>query len=181
MKIPAPLLTLWNRIGALHACAVVILLVLTCGLVFIQVLLRYVFNAPLMGIEEFLLFPVAWLYLLGAALASYSRAHIDCGIILLYVKRPTTYKLLKLLRSVLVLAVCVWLLYWSWWYYKYTIRVDKESPLGYLKMVWVDSSVFYGMLLMTVYSFVEMLDWFLIAIGKKECKFVPIGGEENAD
>ncbi len=172
---------LWRGIGELHAFFVVLFLVATTLLVFIQVLLRYVFNAPLMGIEEFLLLPVAWLYLLGAAYASYTRGHIDCGIIMLYVKRPMTYKLLKLLRSGLVFAVCLWLLWWSWWYLKYTIRVDKESPLGYIRMVYVDSSVFYGILLMTIYSLVEFVDWFLIAIGKKKVKTVETEEDKNVD
>ncbi len=181
MTMPDKVLKLWHRIGELHAFFVVLFLVATTLLVFVQVLLRYVFNAPLMGIEEFLLLPVAWLYMLGAAYASHVRGHIDCGIIMLYVKRPLTYKLLKLFRSGLVLAVCLWLLGWSWWYLRYTIRVDKESPLGYIRMVYVDSSVFYGVLLMTVYSFVEFLDWFLITIGKKGVKTVETGETANAD
>lgn len=42
-------------------------------LVFIQVLLRYVFKAPLMGIEELLLFPSIWLYMVGGANASFKK------------------------------------------------------------------------------------------------------------
>ncbi len=185
MKIPEKALKFWDLVGQVHGFLVVFFLVATAMLVFIQVLLRYIFNAPLMGIEEFLLPPMAWLYMLGAAYASYSRAHIDCGIILLYVKRPMTYKLLKLFRSALVLAVCIWLLGWAWWYNKYTIRMDKEGPLGYIRMVYVDTSVFYGIALMTIYSFVEFADWLLVAIGKKELKPAELaalaGGGANAD
>lgn len=162
------MLKLWRWIGEFHSLLVVSFLIVTVLLVFFQVLLRYIFNAPLMGIEEFLLLPVAWLYMLGAAYASYMRGHIDCGIVMLYVKKPMTYKLLKLFRSMLVLIVCVWLLRWSWWYLKYAVKTDKESPLGYVRMLYVDSSVFCGMALMTTYSFVEFVDWFLIAIGRKK-------------
>lgn len=176
------ILHFWNLLGKLHGFLVVCLLVTVMLLVFVQVVLRYVFNAPLMGIEDYLLFPIAWLYLLGAAYASYHRAHIDCGIIMLYIKRPTTYKVLKFARSVISFAVCAWLLKWSWWYYQYLMRVDKVSSLGYIKMVYVESAAFYGILFMTIYTFVELFDWFLILIGKKEIKFVPIGGiEEDVD
>ena len=175
---------MWDLIGKFHGFVVVVLLVSTTLLVFGQVLLRYVFNAPLMGIEEILLLPVAWLYMLAAAYASYCRAHIDCGIVLQHVKRPMTYKLLKLFRSTIVLSVCLWLLYWSWWYHQHTVRMDKEGPLGYIRMIYVDTSVFYGFLFMTIYSFVEFVDWFLITIGKKELKMdntLLVGGKTDAD
>ena len=55
-------------------------------LVFIQVILRYVLHHPLMGIEELLLFPTIWLYVLGSANASVepvSYTHLTLPTILL--------------------------------------------------------------------------------------------------
>ena len=179
MKIPYSLLKFWASIGKVHGFLMVFFLVGTTLLVFVQVVLRYLFNAPLMGIEEFLLFPMAWLYMGGAAYASYHRAHIDCGIIMLYIKRPMTFKIIKLLRSAVVLGVCLWLLKWSWWYFQYLIRIDKYSPLGYIRLVYVESSVFFGILLMTIYSFVEFADWLLIFVGKKDFNFIPMRGAKN--
>lgn len=176
MKIPSAIEKKWDLLGKINGFFVVLFLVGVTLLVFVQVILRYVFNAPLMGIEEFLLLPIAWLYMLGAAFASYHRAHIDCGIIMLYIERPMTYKILKFLRSAVVLGVCLWLLKWSWWYFQYLVRVDKYSPLGYIRLVYVESSVFFGILLMTIYSFVEFADWLLILLGKKEINFVPMRG-----
>ena len=40
--------------------------ILACvAIMCVQIVLRYVFHAPLMGVEELLYFPTIWLYLLG--------------------------------------------------------------------------------------------------------------------
>lgn len=176
MKRHSLALGCWNCVGNIQGCIVVFFLVVTMLLIFAQVVLRYVFNAPLLGIEDYLLIPVAWLYMIGAAYASYKRAHIDCGIILLYIKRKTTYKILMLMRSAIMLGVCLWLLKWGYWYLLYLLRVDKTSALGYIKMVYVESAAFFGILLMTIFTAIEFIDWILIALNKKHVNFVPLGG-----
>lgn len=181
MKLPDSVVKGWNIIGKIQGAVVVFFLVFTMALIFAQVILRYVFNAPLLGIEDYLLIPIAWMYMIGAALASFHRAHIDCGIILLYIKRKTTYKLLMLMRSALMLGVCLWLLKWAYWYWLYLLRVDKTSALGYIRMVYVESAAFFGILLMTIFAAVEFADWALIMSGKKEVNFVPIGGGISND
>ena len=45
-----------------------------------EVFARYVLKSSLMGIEELMLFPIIWLYMLGGANASYEKSHIECGI-----------------------------------------------------------------------------------------------------
>ncbi|MFR5011834.1 MAG: hypothetical protein ACLTDI_13210 [Acutalibacteraceae bacterium] len=40
-----------------------------------------------MGIEELMLFPIIWLYMLGGANASYEKSHIECGILTLISRR----------------------------------------------------------------------------------------------
>lgn len=73
-------------IGKVQDFIIQILLIIIPVLVTLQVLLRYVFHAPLMGIEEILLFPAIWLYFLGGSSASKERNHIDCGVLVLYIK-----------------------------------------------------------------------------------------------
>ena len=58
------------------------------AIMLVQVILRYVFKAPLMGTEELLQFPTIWMYMLGAAMASITRTHIECGVLAVYVKSP---------------------------------------------------------------------------------------------
>lgn len=121
-------------------------------LVVIQVLLRYVFQAPLMGIEELMLFPTIWLYMLGGAMASQKRNHITCGILTLYIKRDLSMRIFNIVKSLVAFTVSVWLTYWAYWYFLYSFKVWKFSDLLYIPMFFGESAIFIGLLLMTLYA-----------------------------
>ena len=135
------------------------LLLATVSIVVIQVFLRYVLKAPLMGIEEILLFPAIWLYMLGGANASWERTHIECGIMTLYIKRPLTMKLFRIVKSLLSIGIGSWLLYWAYWYFAYGMRVQKTSAILHIPLVIGQSAIFIGLCLMVFYAVIEFLDY----------------------
>jgi len=136
-----------------------VLLIITPLLVTAQVLLRYVFHMPLMGIEELLLFPIIWLYMLGGANASRERNHIICGILSLYITKPKSIALFNLTRTVISMIVSLWLTYWALWFFTYSLSRWKLSDLLYLPMFFGESALFIGLLLMTLYTAVELYDY----------------------
>jgi len=145
-------------VGAVQEKIILVLLAVIPFLIVAQVVLRYVFNAPLMGIEEILLFPAVWLYFLGGSAASKDRNHIDCGILVLYIKKDRSLALFKILRMGLsVLAGC-WTSYWAFWFFSYSLSRWKLSDLLYLPMFLGESAIFIGLLLMTFFSLVEFID-----------------------
>ena len=123
-----------------------------------QVLLRYVFKAPLMGIEELLFFPTIWLYMLGGANASQERNHISCGILTLYIKKPLTMMKFNIMKNTVSIIVGVWLLYWAYWLFTYSLNLWKTSDLLYIPMFFMESAPFIGLLLMVFYGVIEWLD-----------------------
>lgn len=46
---------------------------------FVQVITRYVLQIPVMGLEETMLYPTLWLYMLGAVNASRENTHIPAN------------------------------------------------------------------------------------------------------
>jgi TRAP-type C4-dicarboxylate transport system permease small subunit len=128
-------------------------------LVVTQVILRYVFKAPLMGIEEMLLFPTIWLYMLGGANASQERSHIECGVLTVYIKRPRTLKLFKIIKAAISFIVCLWLTYWAQWFFVYSFTRWKVSDLLYIPMFLGESAVFIGLILMAVFSVIELVEY----------------------
>jgi TRAP-type transport system small permease protein len=127
-------------------------------LVFVQVLLRYVFQLPLMGIEEMMLFPIIWLYMIGGANASRTRSHIECGILTLYITKGRSRALFNMIRITISVAVSVWLTYWAYWYFSYSLRSWKLSPLLRYPMFFAEMMVFIGLLLMTFYTVIELVE-----------------------
>ncbi len=148
----------WYGANTVQGFILFVLMMAVMILVFVQVVLRYVLRMPLMGIEELLLFPTIWLYMLGGAASSWERTHISCGILTLYIKRETSMAMFNIVKNVLSIVVCGWLMYWAHWYFTYSLRVMKESATLYIPLVFGESALFFGLLLMFIYTLVELGD-----------------------
>jgi TRAP-type C4-dicarboxylate transport system permease small subunit len=148
-----------RSLNSLRDWALFILMLGVTLLVFVQVILRYVLRHPLMGIEELLLFPTIWLYFLGGANASRERSHIECRVVTTYLKTPTSIYVAGILKAGIALAVCAWLNYWAYEYFLYALRIKKESATLYIPMVFGESALFFGLLLMSYYTCLELIDY----------------------
>ncbi|MBG9444404.1 TRAP transporter small permease [Cytobacillus firmus] len=134
-----------------HIISVVILISLLT-LIFIQVLLRYVFNLPLMGIEELMLFPTIWLYMLGAANASEERSHIVVDIADVFIKNQKVLQVIHFIKYLVCMVIGVILTFWFFTFFQYSLHLWKYSPLLSLPMFFAESALFIGVLLMALYS-----------------------------
>lgn len=145
-----------DRLLSVQRGVTFVLAILITALVVVQVVLRYVFKAPLMGIEEMLLFPIIWLYMLGGANASQQRNHIECGVLTVYIKRPMTMMLLKIVKGLISVFICLWLTYWAYWFFVYSLTRWKLSDLLYIPMFFGESAMFIGLILMLIYALTEL-------------------------
>lgn len=161
-----------DRLISVQNLVSIVLMSIIPVLVVIQVLLRYVFRAPLMGIEEIMLFPTIWLYMLGGAMASQKRNHISCGILTLYIKRDLSMRIFNIVKSFISLSVSLWLTYWAYWYFLYSFKTWKFSDLVSIPMFFGESAIFIGLLLMTLYAASD-----LFQDGKKLFRGKTLAGE----
>jgi TRAP-type C4-dicarboxylate transport system permease small subunit len=137
-------------------------MMIVTALVFAQVLLRYVFKAPLMGIEEILLFPTVWLYFIGAINASSERTQIVARVLEVFVKKEKTIFFIRMLASVLSFVIILWLNYWAYDFLKYSLRMQKVSATLYIPLIYSEAAVFIGMIVMTFYTAIEIFHNFNI-------------------
>ncbi|PAB58482.1 TRAP transporter small permease [Anaeromicrobium sediminis] len=154
--------SIWKNLTRLQAKLTFIIMIILPFMVFIQVLLRYVFRVPLMGIEELMIYPIIWLYMLGGANASLERNHISCGILTLYIKRERTMQIFNITKALVSLGVSLWLTYWSYWYFLYSLKVWKYTDLVKVPLFFGESALFIGLTLMTIYTAVELVDYIQI-------------------
>lgn len=160
MRINFSNMQFYKILGKVQSVIISILAIVIPVLITIQVILRYVLKMPLMGIEELMLFPVIWLYMLGGANASMERNHISCGILTLYIKKEKSMALFNLVKSLISILISVWLTYWAFWYFSYSFRMWKLSDLLYLPMFFAESAIFTGLVLMVFYALIELYDMF---------------------
>ena len=158
MRINFSEMKFYKIMGKVQSIIISLLTVVIPLLITAQVILRYVLKMPLMGIEELMLFPIIWLYMLGGANASMERNHISCGILTLYIKKEKSMSLFNLIKALISVVISLWLTYWAFWYFSYSLRMWKLSDLLYLPMFFAESSIFIGLVLMVFYALVELYD-----------------------
>jgi len=131
-------------------------LTLLIGLVaiaqFIQVITRYVLEIPVMGMDELMMYPILWLYMLGAVNASRENTHIRANVLDVFIKSPRKLAILAVISDVLSVVILLWLIYWAWDFTQYIFKVGKESPTLYLPTLYADISLIICLVLMTLFT-----------------------------
>ncbi len=160
-------LFIWNALVYLQRWFLIIAGCLITVLVFIEVMLRYVFESPLFGIEELIVFIAMWLYFIGAALGAHDRSHIKADVIHVWVKSPRGMAIIHTINSVITVTLSAIMASWCYDYFLFGIQKGGQSPALRIPLVLPQSAVFVGAILMTLYFFVELVDNFRNAISKK--------------
>ncbi|MDO6561990.1 TRAP transporter small permease subunit [Amphritea sp. 1_MG-2023] len=133
-----------------------ILISTVAGMQFVQVITRYVFETPVMGLEEIAVIPTLWLYILGAVNASREDTQIRANVLEIFLKTERARHILLIISESISLVISSWLTYWAWDYFKYAVRVSKETPTLYLPTLIYESALFIGLLLMTLYVLLHL-------------------------
>lgn len=134
----------------------VISLLSITGLMFIQVILRYVLRLPLMGVEELCGFPTVWLYLFASVKASSERNQLVARVLEIFCKQQRTILALRALAAFCSSGILMWLTYWGYDYLRYALRIQKETPSLYLPYIYAEATVFISMALMFLYTVLEL-------------------------
>ncbi|MDP5350025.1 MAG: TRAP transporter small permease subunit [Paracoccaceae bacterium] len=119
---------------------------------FVQVITRYVFQTPVMGLEETMLYPMFWLYMLGAVNASRENTHIRANVLEIFLGTERARLVLACIGEVLSLIIGLWLLTWVWDFTRYSVRVWRESPTLYIPVFYADIALLIAMVLMMAWS-----------------------------
>lgn len=128
-----------------------LLISMVAGFQFVQVITRYVFETPVMGLEEVAVIPTLWLYILGAVNASRDDTQIRANVLEIFLSTERARHILLVVSESCSLAISVWLTFWAWDYLKYAWRVGKETPTLYLPTLTYEASLFLGLFVMTLY------------------------------
>ncbi len=109
-----------------------------------------------MGLEESILYPTLWLYILGAVNASREDTHIRANVLEIFLKTRRQHTILAIVGELVSLVVGLWLLYWAWDFTSYAWRVWKESPTLYIPTFYSDVALMIGIILMMIYTVVHL-------------------------
>ncbi|WP_299314156.1 TRAP transporter small permease [uncultured Halomonas sp.] len=152
-----PIYSAFLRLEAAYAwllkSTLAIFSILLGGLMFAQVLMRYLFNSPFLGIEEIALLLGAWVYFPAFAYATRQGEHIRGGILGLVVKSPIRTQMINFGISILSIGVCAVFGYFAIKYAMFDFERGRlSSYMRWPRWLWSASLVvgFSGALLALV-------------------------------
>lgn len=123
---------------------------------FVQVITRYVLEIPVMGLEETMMYPTLWLYILGSVNASRENTHIRANVLEIFLKTPRAHTILAIVGEIISLTIGLWLLSWAWDFTRYAWRTWRESPTLYIPTFYSDVALAAGLALMMVYTMLHL-------------------------
>lgn len=157
----------WKYLGMIQKIIMVLSSMAILGLVLVQVALRYIFKVPLMGVEEAATMTGFWLYFMGAAWGTAERTHIKADLMQAVIKNPKKLVWVKTITALIAVVLAAMMVYWGYGFFQWGLQKGQASPTLMIPMIYSQSSIFLGAILMFFYFCVELLDYFLQAIGRK--------------
>jgi len=161
-------LFIWKFLEKAEQTILVIVSITVTVLVMIEVILRYVFAHPLMGVEELATLVACWLYFIGSAHASRERSHIMADVLNTIVKTPRNFVKIKFFITLFTFIMTIIFLEWSWGYIRWALRFPEYTPSLRLPLLYAQISMLISAVLMVFYTFVELVDYALQLLGKRE-------------
>ena len=135
---------------------------------FVQVVMRSLIGDPAMGVDEILLFPALWLYVLGAVNASRENSHIRANVLEAFLKTSRQRLILAVIREAATLLTGLVLIYLAWDFTAYSLTAWRETSSLYLPTFFADVSLLLGLVFMAAYTTVHLIGHVRCFAGKEQ-------------
>jgi len=119
--------------------------------IFIQVVLRYIFSAPLFGLEEISLLVVSWFYFIGIAYSIYKESFVKADILSLIIKSPRIRKRFNIANLILATVGALLLFFYGLKYALWSSRAHLVTPHFLVSPNFGFSALVVGGLLMSLH------------------------------
>jgi TRAP-type C4-dicarboxylate transport system permease small subunit len=121
-------------------------LVVLVGVVFAAVVMRYVFNAPLVFSFDLSTLLFAWIVFVGLTIADYDDAHMGLDLVS-GIQNPLLQNCLVLIRQVLIFVLCAYL---AWIGYQLSLRTGALISSLRISARWLYAAMPIGFALLTL-------------------------------
>lgn len=124
--------------------------------VFLQVLLRYVFHSPFLGIEEITLIVVSWFYLIGASYSVHEGIFIKAEVLPIFVKNQLLLKRLKVATTFLSIVAVAVLGYLAFVYFLWAAGARVTTMMLMWPINYSTAALVVGSGLMVLHLIIQM-------------------------
>lgn len=147
------LIILWRVIAVAATCACLLL-------VLAEVILRYVLKHPLMGIEELTTMIGMWAFFTGAVIGSYERSHVKAEVVqVFFTENSRGLIIVRAVCAFIALGLACYVSIWGYDYLVWGIQMDVRSGTLFIPMVYSQSAISLGVMIMAFYFLIEFIDY----------------------
>lgn len=143
--------SLTGYLARAEAIFVASVMLIISGLVFVQVLTRYVFEYSTPWLAELTRFMMIWMVMIGAAYAVRTRQHITVDVVGALITSPRWARIYQAAVAVVCLAFCLTLTFFSYVVVQRTIAFDQMSGAMRVPMYLANGSFLVAGILMSVH------------------------------
>ncbi len=123
----------------------------------VQVLLRYVLHMPLMWLDETIIFPAIWMYMLGCANASRDDTQIVAKILPVFFPKPRPVAVFDFCARVFSLIISSWLTWYAVEYFFYSLEANRKTSYLFTPLYIGETAIAAGMVLITAYCLIHLV------------------------
>lgn len=149
---------IWNGILLVIKNLMVICNFMVMLIVFTALTSREVFNVDFYGYEEILVIFAMWLYMMGSAYGSYEKTQITADIVNIMMPEGKAKSSIRLLAHLITFLLGVIFAIWAFQFILWSFQMNIRTPIYGLPSLIGESSLFFGLLLMSLYNFVYLVD-----------------------
>lgn len=117
----------------------------------VQVLLRYILHMPLMWLDETIIFPAIWMYMLGCANASRDDTQIVAKILPVFFPKPRSAAVFDFCSRVFSVVISIWLTWHAAEYFFYSLETNRKTSYLFMPLYIGETAIAAGMVLITCY------------------------------
>lgn len=140
----------------LEETLLIIALVLMTVLVFLQVVLRYIFNSGIIWSEEISRYLFVWISWIGISLGERENQHIKVEMVVNKLKGTPLF-MVKMLSTLIVLAINLFVVYQGIRLMNFTLITHKKSALLHCTMAIFQAAIPVGCALMSIRNIEDMV------------------------
>ena len=149
---------IWEAPLSLQRVAMVLLAIYLSFMVCFEVAVRYYVQAPILWVEELIVFVVFWFYFTGGVYATYRRSHIVGGVLHMFFKnKPRALGSFQILASLICLGLCCLFTYLSYELFIYSLKVDPKTIHLQLHTSYARLAMLVTFPLMALYFLTELI------------------------
>ena len=136
----------------LNSGFVALMCIILSGIMFVQILLRYVFKGDLHGMEEYIFFFYVWMVFVGAGVAVFDNTHLRSDTLIVLIKNKRFLNKMLLVADFFEVILYVAFLYFSYRYILDCIALPMKTRVMKFPMLVGQSAVMYGAFLIALFG-----------------------------